>query len=75
MLRQRVWISRERGRRVGATSLSFVRIGSLQFHVPLTRLEDPRRLTTALDGGPMYGVPNQEKNYLAKVQGGSEQGG
>lgn len=75
MFRQRVWTSRERGGRVGETASCFVRIGPLRFHIPLTRPEDPRRLTTTLDGGPTHGVPNQEESYLVKIRGGSDQGG
>ena len=68
MLRERVRISRERRGRVGTTGSRFVCVRPLWFHVPLTRPEDPRGLTTTLDGGPTHKVPGQEERDLVEIQ-------
>ena len=72
MLRERVRICRERRGRVGVASARVACMGPLGFHVPLTRFEDPRGLTTTLDGGPTHEVPNREEGDLVRdsVQGG-----
>lgn len=74
MLRERVWISRERGR-VGETSSRVVCMSPLRFHVPLTRPEDPRDLTTTLDGGPTHEVPNEQEDHLVKTWEIQDEGG